>query len=82
MSEFPEVPQTAEALTARWAERDAEYTKVRAPMDPETAEVIRMGRMSEANMLPNPRERGRMFHRAKSWTPPLHPDFGGLRDWL
>ena len=38
--------------------------------------------MQEANRLPNPSERGRLYARAKSWVPPVHPDFGGLRDWV
>lgn len=81
-NQFPVVPETADALVARWAERDAEYAKNRTPMDPEQAEVIRLTRMQEASRLPNVRERGRMYSRAKAWTPPLHPDFGSLRDWM
>lgn len=80
--EFPDVPQNADELGARWATRDAEYAKQRKPMEPEMAEAVRMTRMQEANRLPNIKERGYMYGVAKSWTPPLHPDFGGLRDWL
>jgi len=80
--EFPEVPQTAEAMATRWAQRDAEYAKLRLPLDDLTVETIRMTRMEEAGRLPNVKERGRMFARAKTWTPPMHADFGSLRDWV
>jgi hypothetical protein len=81
-AQMPEVPQTADALAVRWAERDAEYAKARVSMTDEAAEAIRMMRMREANHLPRVGERGRMFARAKGWVPPVHPDFGGMRDWL
>lgn len=80
--EFSPEPTTAEELTSKWAARDDLYAQVRTPMDPVQEEVIRQERMKEANRLPNPKERGRMYHRAKSWVAPTHPDFGGLRDWL
>lgn len=79
---FPEVPDTADALTLRWSTRDAEYAKVRLPMDEAMAESIRQARMAEANRLPEVRERGRMFARAKSWSPPAHAEYGSLRDYL
>jgi hypothetical protein len=79
---FPEVPATADALAARWAERDAQYAQERTPMSWEQAETIRLMRMREAGALPQFKARARMYARAKSWVPPLHPDFGGLRDWM
>jgi hypothetical protein len=81
-SEFPEVPQTAEEMAARWAARDAEYAKARLPMALGTVMVIRDTRMREANQLPNIKERGRMYARAKGWEPPVHQDFGSMRDWV
>lgn len=79
---FQPTPDTAEELTIRWTNRDAEYAKSRLPMDPEKAESIRQARMAEANRLPIVRERGRMFARAKSWVPPVHADYGSLRDYI
>jgi hypothetical protein len=81
-SEFPEVPDTAETLTAKWARSDAAYAERRLPLDPLSVESIRMMRMQEANQLPNIKERGRMYARAKTWEPPVHPDYGSMRDWM
>jgi hypothetical protein len=69
-------------LALRWAERDAAYAAQRTPLDPELIEAVRHARMEEAGSLPDVAERGRMWMRATTWMPPVHPDFGGLSDWL
>jgi hypothetical protein len=79
---MPPAPVTGAELIARWAQRDAEYAKQTPAMDPGLAEVIRQGRMREANQLPDVKERGQLFARAKTWAPPVHADFGSLLDWL
>lgn len=81
-TEFPAVPKTADEMLYRWAERDAEYAKSKVAMPPEQAAGIREGRMQEANRLPQVKDRGFMYTRAKAWVPPVPQDFGGLRDWL
>jgi hypothetical protein len=81
-SDFPEVPQTADELLARWASRDAEYAKSRKPLDPEFAEAVRQGRIREAAHLPNPAERARMYGKAVTWAPPTNAEFGSMKDFL
>lgn len=80
-SDSQPVPVTADELVARWAQRDAEYVKT-PNIDPDMAAVIRQGRMREASMLPNVAERARLYARAATWTPPVPPAYGTLRDWL
>lgn len=81
-SGFVEVPTTADDMMARWADRDVQYAKARIPMPPEQADAVRFMRMQEANQLPNIKERGRMFARAKGWVTPTHQEFGSLREWM
>jgi hypothetical protein len=80
-SEFPEVPETADQMVARWAERDAAYAKLRTPMAPDAVAAIRTGRMREASLLPVA-DRARMWAKVQTWQPPVHPDFGSMKDWL
>lgn len=80
-SEFPQTPETADQMVARWAERDAEYAKSRTPMAPSTIIAIRAGRQREVGMLPMS-DRARMWARVKTWQPPVHPEFGSMKDWL
>ena len=80
-TEFPEVPETAEQMAVRWAQRDAEYAKQRKPLAPDLINAIIAGRQREAGRLPMA-DRARMFTRATTWAPPVNPEFGGLKDWL
>ena len=83
MDEFPEVPLTAIELAARWLARDELYaSEVRMPLGEDAVKVIRFQRMMECMTLVDPRERGRMWRKAKTWEQPKHQDFGSLRDWL
>lgn len=75
-------PKTAEELIVRWSLRDNEYAKLRRPIGPDSIAAVRMMRMREAAHLPRPSERGSAYIRAKSWVPPVHPDFGNLHSWL
>ena len=80
-TEFPVIPDTAEALAMRWAIRDAEYAK-KPPMSLEMREAVRGARMREAGLLPHPLERAGMWARAQAWSPPLSADFGSMKDFL
>lgn len=74
-------PETAADMLARWAQRDAEYAKRRAPLSVDEIEAIIMGRAREAGRLPVA-DRARMFGKAKTWDPPKPPDYGSMKDWL
>ena len=82
MPSFEPDPKTGDELAVKWATRDAEYAKLRTPMDYETVEAIRAQRKREAGMLPAVADRARMWARAEVWQPPKHDEFGGLEDWL
>lgn len=79
-TEFPP-PETADEMVVRWAHRDAEYAKRRAPLTREEVAAIVAARTREASRLPVP-DRARMFGKARTWAPPVNPEFGGLKDWL
>lgn len=81
MDELPAAPVTLDEMIVRWATRDAEYAKQRTPMSPEEAAAVRHMRMREANTLP-PDERARAWARANAWQPPVHQEFGQLKDWV
>ena len=76
------VPQTGAELSARWAERDDLYARLRRPPSPESIEAVRAGRMDEAAHLPRVEDRAKAYAEAQTWKPPIHPEFGSLRDWL
>lgn len=80
-NEMPAVPVTGPELAARWAERDAQYAKRRTPLTQDEAIAVQLGRMREADFLPVA-ERARMFAKAQCWVPPVHPEFGSMKDWL
>lgn len=80
-SEFPEVPETADQMVARWAERDAEYAKRSQLLAPDAVAAIKAGRMREAGTLPVG-DRARMWAKVQTWSAPRHPDFGSMKDWL
>lgn len=80
--DLPPIPTTAEELVVRWAQRDAEYAKSRRFLDPDTAAAVRLSRMREASLLPNVKERARLYVLAQTWWPPVNPDYGSMKDWL
>jgi hypothetical protein len=79
---YTESPVTLDDLIVRWAQRDAEYAKEPAMMDPFMADVIRQGRMLEAANLPAVSQRAQAYARAQTWTPPVPQNFGGLHEWI
>ncbi len=80
-SDFPEVPVTAAELAVRWAQRDAEYAKMRPGLSPDAENAVREGRKREAIFLPRA-DRARMWRQAQAWVAPKHEDFGSMKDWL
>jgi len=80
--EFIPIPETAEALAAKWARVDALYAQATSRLSPDSVAAVRDARMKEAGRLPNKDERARMWAQAKSWVQPVGQDFGGMRDWL
>jgi hypothetical protein len=58
------------------------YARNRTSMEPAVAEAIREGRRIEAGLLKVMPDRARMWAKADTWQPPVHPEFGSMKDWL
>lgn len=78
---FQPIPKTAEQMAVRWAQRDAEYAKMRPAMSPDMVAAVRDARKREAARLPVA-DRARMWTRANQWLPPVNPDYGSMKDFL
>lgn len=78
---FQPIPETAEEMAVRWAQRDAEYAKMRPAPSSDMVAAVRDARKREANRLPVA-DRARMWTRANNWVPPVNPDFGSMKDFL
>lgn len=82
MDELQAEATTGDELLALWSARDAIYMMLRTPMDPIVADAIREGRRAEAGRLKTVGDRARMWAKADTWQPPIHPEFGSIEDWL
>lgn len=80
-NEMPAVPKTEDELILRWAQRDAEYAKSRPGLAPGSIAAVQQGRMREVSRMPRDM-RARLFARVKTWVPPVHPEFGSMKDFL
>lgn len=78
---FQPIPETAEEMAVRWAQRDAEYAKMRPALAPDMVAAVRDARKREAIRLPVA-DRARMWTRANQWLPPVNPEFGSIKDFL